>query len=230
LKEIAMMSLKHLLWVLLIMTAVPLTARADHNAVYLKMSNTFIKDPGFDAISNKDRMVQVELSYSRAVLPIWEGHMWVEGSWTAGSLSSSLFNNAFQTDLFLQQIHLGVKYSLPLLQWIEPFIRFDLGVAVGSFELSQRTGDTFKDRAVAFTGQILAGVEILMPRRFLHTERSGFTFGVLVEGGYSFATAMRFGLVPEEDDRVRAIPALGSTLGTLKTSGGQVRLGVVFHF
>ncbi len=203
----------------------PLAARPK-NQLSVRVSQSFIPGAGYDALSANDHLAQGELAYGRELLELGRGRLWVEASWQAGAKSASLFGS-FQTHTLLQSVTASAIYRLPILPWLVPRARVGLGVAIGSLELSSTGagGSASHDRAAAFTGQVLLGLEFWIPRR-----RPRVNFGLVVEGGASFQTPLAFALEPEVDDELRRIPLAGSELGSVGLSGGQLRIGVMMEF
>lgn len=210
-------------------------ARAD-NSASIRFSNSWIADAGFDAVSDNDHLLQVEFNYARRIMQLWELDLWAEGSYMIGPSKAGLFADQFEARALLQSVTLGVRATYPLLYWLVPYARLGLGVGIGSLELSALGGgqlagqDSLKDRAAAFCGQLLVGVEILWPRSVIRRTGRGVTAGLVIEGGIGFASNLGFDLVPEEHEDLLEIPLAGSNLGSLSTTGAQLRVGGIVRF
>lgn len=206
------------------------------NSASIRFNNSFITDAGFDAVSENNHLVQVEFNFARRLMQIWELDLWVEGSYMVGPSKAELFSNQFQAKALLQSVTLGARFTYPLLYWLVPFARLGLGVGIGTLELSNTGGgqpagqDSVEDRAAAFAGQLLVGVEILWPRSVIRRTGKGVTAGLVIEAGFGFASKLRFELRPEEDEELLQIPLSGSHLGSLSTTGAQVRVGGIIRF
>jgi hypothetical protein len=205
------------------------SARAD-NSVSLRLSSSFIKDSSFDVVSENDHLAQVEISYARRMLELFDGELWVEGSYLAGPTGTTIFGGAAETDALLQTVTVGARFGYPVFFWLVPYVRLGMGVGIGTLTLTAAEQDSVYDRAACFAGHVLAGVEVLWPRRALRTGASAFTFGLLIEAGYAFASRLEFELAPEGDEDLQQIPLRGSGMGGLSTSGAQLRVGAVVRF
>lgn len=214
-----------------LVTATPCWA---DNSFSLRINNSFIGSPGFDTISQNDHLAQAEFNYARRVISLPTGHLWAEASYMAGPSHATIFGEQFKAKAFLQSVTFGARYTYPILSWVVPFTRVGLGVGVGTYELSplnQNEGSTIQDRAAAFSGYALAGVELLVPHRRFRMGLGHFTGGLVIEAGYGFSTDLAFDLAPEPpDEDLRRIPLRGSALGTLSMSGAQIRVGALVRF
>jgi hypothetical protein len=204
--------------------AVPATASAQ-NLVSLRVSQSFIPSSSFDALSPNDHLVQAELAYARRLLPLRAGALWLEGSYLVGTAKADLFAQSLRTKTLIQSVMFSALYRVPLYRWLVPRARVGAGVLWGSLELGGAAGEV-SDRAAGFSGQLLVGVELLLPRR----SATSVTGGLVVEGGYGLSTALRFKLAPERDDELRTIPLVGVDLGSVGLSGGLLRVGAVLRF
>jgi hypothetical protein len=200
------------------------TAQAEMS-LSLLVNNSFIKSEGFDVISENDHLGQAELSAAMQLLPLLEGSLWGEMSYLAGASQSTSFNGALKASALLQGVTCGGIFKLERWTWFVPRARIGLGFLVGSMEFEPVSADTATDRAWALTGHVLAGFELLWPRR-----RPGVNAGLVVEAGYGFSSNLGFDLAPEEDEKNLRIPLTGSALGSLGLSGAQLRAGVMVKF
>lgn len=201
-----------------------------NNTLGLQFKSSFIGDPGFDAVSANDHLSQVEFSYARELMPLGPGELWVEADYTLGNKKSELFGGALSTKAFLHSVMLGGCYKLPMWTWLVPRARLGLGVLMGRLSATTEGAQEADDTAAAFTGHLLAGVELLWPRRVRRDGRTPTTAGLVIEAGYGFSSALGFELRPEEDDENLLIPLSPSTSGTLALNGFQLRIGVLVRF
>jgi hypothetical protein len=206
----------------------PAAARADH-AISLSLNTGFVSDPGFDAVAASASLPQGELGYGLRLLELWGGGLWVEGAYAVGGRQSSLFGEQYKTDLLLQTITAGVRYSWPVTDWFVPRLRVLLGGQIARLGLKPGAGEEQGARAWsgAFTVGGLVGFELLVPRRWVPTRVTG---GLVVEGGYCYSTPMSFSLAPPPDDKLQQIPVTGALPGSLALGGGQFRVGAVVRF
>lgn len=101
---------------------------------------------------------------------------------------------------------------------------------MGSLELAPRGSTSVQDRAAAFAGQALLGVELLWPGGIPRRKARPITGGLTIEGGYGFSSPLGFDLAPEGDGDLNRIPLLGTEVGSVSLNGPQVRIGVLIHF
>jgi len=207
----------------LLLGSAPATAQ---NEIGVRIQNGFYRSSGLDLVSTNDHLVGVELGYARELFELWRGSLWAEASYLASPTHAQSFDGQLESKALFQTITLGVMYKLPLWRWLVPHARLGVGVLVGSLGLTPRGGDETLDRSAAFAGHFLLGAELLWPR----ARRRGFNVGIVVEGGYSFASALDFELTPSRPDDLRAIPVSGQSLGSLVLHGGELRVGAVFRF
>jgi len=215
------------------MLALSALAQAD-NSVSIRINNSWIGDPSFDVVSTNDHFVQAEFNYARRLLQFRQaelGEIWAEAAYMAGPTSSTLFGESTKAEAFLQNVTLSVRYAYPVVAWLVPYLRVGLGVGIGTLELEPlKGGDRVKDRAAGLAGHVLAGVELLWPRRALLAGRSHLTTGLVIEAGYGFGSRLNFQLSPDEDDELKQIPLSGVNVGHLTTQGWQLRIGGVLRF
>jgi hypothetical protein len=208
-------------------------ARADYS-VSIRIANSVIRDTSFDAVSEDDHLVQAEIGFARTVVELWEGILWVEGAYMGGAVRAPLFSGDAEASpelgASIQSATLGVRYDYPVFYWLVPYLRLGMGVGFGSLELNDTQEGTVKDWAASFRGHILAGVELLWPRRALRLGQSSLAWGLLIEAGYGFGSKLGFDLRPEEDEELREIPLTGGGLGGLSVNGAQLRIGAVLRF
>ena len=219
---------------LLITLSAPWPAEA-HNEIGLRFSSTMLADSGIFALAKHDRVAQAELSYARALFDPQRG-LWIEASWMIGRVRADLFGDEVEATGLFQSFSLGTRYTLPLTPWLVPQMRAGLGLSTGDVSLlganvGGRRDSVSSSTELALGGYLLAGLELLLPRRWMYRATgSGFTGGLTIEGGVTFTTPMRFELAPEPDDELRTIPLSGVDIGSLTVSGAVLRVGVVMRF
>jgi hypothetical protein len=215
---------------LLVLAAAPADALAD-NSFSIRVNSSWIGDSSFDVVSDNDLFAQAEFTFARRLLSFWRGEVWVDAAYVAGTAKSDLFDGQTKTRALLQNVTFGARYAYPVFSWLVPYSRLGLGVGVGTFELESVVGaSTVQDRAAAFAGHFLLGVELLWPRRALLTGTSYLTAGILVEAGYGFGSRLGFDLTPEGDEDLKQIPLAGVDIGGLSTNGWQLRVGGILRF
>lgn len=203
-------------------------ARAEHSAS-VRLVNTFVADPAFGLLSEDELMSEVELSYAYKVarLPRRSG-LWVEGVFLTGTAGSKLFADRMDSESRTLSFLVGARYTLPITSWLVPTARIGFGLQAArlSLEPNGYSAKPVQDWAVAFTGQALVGIELLIPRVWFFELVTG---GLVVEGGYSFCSDLGFELAPKTNPELRLIPLQGIDFGSLNTSGGQLRVGLVIR-
>lgn len=212
----------------LLSVLVPAAASAE-NSASLRIASSYIPNSGYDAMWDSNNLLQAEFNYAHTLMPLWRGKLWLEGSYAIGARKSELFGGDFDTSLVVQHLTVGARYTMPIYDWLVPQARLGLGLVVGGFSLDPRGDDQPKvsDFSAAFAGHLLAGVELLLPRRWTSTR---FTGGLIFEAGYTFSTRMGFNLEPDEDDHEQRIKVVPAEVGGLVLTGFQFRIGGVFRF
>jgi hypothetical protein len=211
-------------------------AASASNEVSLRVSTSFLADSGYYAISENRRLTQAEVSYARALFHPQRG-LWVEASWIVGSSSEPLFGTDLELKGLFNAVTAGIRYTHPIKPWIVPCARTGVGIMFGSLQARGNAAQTggvtteVSDRTAGLTAYLLAGVQFLIPRRFLYLEeRRGITGGLVIEGGVTATTGLGFDLAPEQDEELRNIPLSGSGVGSLAITGGVVRAGLLLRF
>ncbi len=205
-----------------------------HNEVSLRISNSYLADDSFAAISEDNLLLQAELSYARALFDAQRG-IWIETSWTVGAKRADLFGTALEARGLIQSLTIGGRYTWPLRPWLVPQARAGLGVIFGALSLD---GDIkpgaingeISDVSAGITAYLLAGVQLLLPRRWMYGAERGITGGVVIEGGVTVSSPLSFSLSPEPDEDLRTIPLSGTDVGSMSITGGVLRVGALLRF
>lgn len=210
------------------LTALPAAAQAE-NSVSLRITSSYFKAQGFDAVSENDNMMMAEFNYARSMWDLWRGTLWLEGSYSVGGQNSEIFDKQFKTGLVLQSFTVGARYTLPVWEWLVPQVRAGVGVVAGRLSLDPANESFGKvsSWSAGLSGYVLGGVELLIPRSWISTK---VTVGLTLEGGITFSSGLGFSLAPDEDDDLEQIPLLPSELGSIPLSGGQFKIGAVVRF
>jgi hypothetical protein len=198
------------------------------NEVALRINNGFYPGSGLDLVSTNDHLVGMELGYARELLSLRRGSLWAEGSYLLTGSSAKSFDGRLDSKAQFHTLTVGAVYRLPLYRWLVPHARVGVGLLVGRLGVTPSGGAEIVDRSVAFAGHALVGAELLWPRARLR--QGSFNFGLVIEGGYSFASPLGFTLTPSRPDDLRAIPVSGASLGSLVLHGGQLRVGALVRF
>lgn len=217
-------------WLLALLLLLPCAGTASaETSLSVRSSNRFVTDASYDLLSSDDLLPLMEINAAHQVLTFWPGHLWVEGSYLLGVSDNKIFGGRARAWTSTHTILAGVRLSVPLLGWLEPMVRVSAGVVVGGLGLESEMAHSqdADDWTAAFCGQALAGVEFKIPRISVFKNVTG---GVVVEGGYTFATELEFNLETSVDDDLRLIPRSGSTLGSLDLSGPMVVVGALIQF
>ncbi|MDI7267613.1 MAG: hypothetical protein QME96_06435 [Myxococcota bacterium] len=204
---------------------------------------TWVHDSSYDAFWTDDGMTRFDLGLSYTVarpsillLDVEAGYRY------AGHLGADIGFAAMSTSLSLHEAYAGVRAAFDVgLSWFRPYARLQSGALFGTASfLDEAAGAVaLEDWAPAAVVSAGAGVEFVLPPSFLSAgERvlltEAFTFGVFVESGYSYRSALSFSpRRPESDDpEVEAdlIPAAGFSAGDLSLSGADLRIGLLARF
>ena len=213
-------------------------ARA-HNEVSVRLSTTRVLDASYGGFSKSAGLLQAELGYARSLVELGRGALWVEGSWTVGASRTELFGGEAKVDALFHSVTVGARYAVPIWPWLVPHLRVGAGALFGAARLqpaasgvggSLTVTEADTDRTAGFAGYALAGISALVPRRWMRQGGSGFTAGIVIEGGMSLASALRFEARPKTDPELLAIPRVASPLGGVSLSGPVLRLGAVVRF
>jgi hypothetical protein len=202
------------------------------NQLALSLSERFVDGGGLYALGSSGTLVQAELNYARALVLRARVGLWFKGGSAFGRRTGLLFGT-FETSAWLQDITAGLRLTLPIprLSWLVPQLRAGGGVLVGHLSIDDRASVSASRWSAAGTGYALGGVEIVLPPEWMKgAGRSGFTVGVIVEGGYALASALSFSLRPDQPDGQALIPLRGADLGSLSLNGALLRAGLVVCF
>lgn len=224
-----------LLALALLLASAPAQAQ---NEISLRVSTSWQADSGRAAIDTDNTLVQAEFNYARALMPLPFGQLWAEASWTLGRSQADLFDGTFDSSFFLQSFTIGTRYTLPILYWLVAHVRTGLGLGVArlgiepgpSANLSGSTNESASAWGAGLSGYLLAGVEVLIPRRWMKRGDSGVTGGIVIEGGLTFSTTYNFSLAPDRDGEKIASPLTGVEVGGFNPSGAVLRIGAVLRF
>jgi hypothetical protein len=125
------------------------------------------------------------------------------------------------------QVDLIARYTLAL--WLFPYLRAGVGAQLTRIDLDD---DVFRahDRSAGATGSIGAGFTLQTPRRLFETHGgrlASLSFGLLLEGGYAFASAADYKLkIKSSGD----LPVARIPLGKLDLGGPYLRILGVLRF
>ncbi len=204
------------------------TAGAE-TSLSVRNSNRFVADAGYDLLSSDDLFPQLEFNAARRILSVWPGHLWVEGSYLLDWRKNKIFGGRATAWSYTHSFMVGARFSVPVFSWLEPMARVSMGVVVGGLDLKSNLARSQNAEAwdAAFCGQALGGIELKIPRVSIFKR---VTAGIVVEGGYTFATDLEFHAEPSVDEDLRLISQTGTTLGSLDLSGPMVVVGAVVQF
>lgn len=214
------------------MAALLAVASGAHAAqeVAIRMSADFASDGGLYATGSSKNLYQAELGYAHSVRSWRRVQLWVEGSWTIGERHDRLFG-AYETGLLAQSFTVGARGTYAVRPWFVPQVRAGAGALIGTLHMTNLASGDVNQTAPAFTLYALAGAQFLLPRPWMKQPGAhGVTAGVVVEGGYTFASDLHYTLAPASaGDRVQ-MPSVATDLGGVSLSGGLVRVGALLRF
>ena len=206
-------------------------ARAN-NEISLRLSSLSTVDRGVDAFSTSRQLLSAELSYARALTHPQRG-LWVEAAWMISGSKDPLFGTQLTAQGTFHTFSLGARFTWPLWSWLVPQARAGVGLIVGRVIVDGDggVGQPVSDTAYGLAVYALAGVQFLLPRRWMRREdQSGFTVGFVIEGGILATTAMAFTLAPKADEELRQIPLTGVDVGDVSLTAGVFRAGLLVRF
>ncbi|HZS36019.1 MAG TPA: hypothetical protein VFF06_04295 [Polyangia bacterium] len=198
--------------------------------VAVRLSAELGGDSGLYATGGSKTLLQAELGYAHTVYSFRRGQLWVEGSWTIGERHDRLFST-FDTSLLVQQFTVGARATFPIRPWLVPQVRGGVGALLGTLRMNGLQSGAVSETGAGFTGYVLAGLQLLLPRPWmaLHASR-GITAGLVLEGGYCYSTSLRYTLSPQSSGDAVQMPSVPTDLGTLSLSGGLIRIGALLRF
>ncbi|MCB9557442.1 MAG: hypothetical protein H6707_15145 [Deltaproteobacteria bacterium] len=185
-----------------------------------------------DAVARQGAIIVAELSYARALFDPQRG-LWLEASYIGAGSTARLFDTTPSAELSLFGAAVGARYLYRVAPWLVAHLRGSLGFTYARFSLGTSRladPDDVADGDFAFLAQVLGGVQLLIPRRWMFEERDGgFTVGVSFEAGAMFTSPLRFSAQPG-GDRAGVWPVYGTSLGQLSLSAAVLRFAFVFRF
>lgn len=208
------------------------------NEIGLRAGATFVGKDEQAALSQHDRLGQAELSFARRLLQLGRAELWGELGAVAGGQANELFGDALRTELALLSLTAGARVSWPIMSWLVAQGRVGVGPAWGRVELESRGGSvgtrtSADDWAAAVTTHALAGLQALWRVPGVHRGAASRApmVGLLLEGGYSLGSDLRFtATLPPRDDASLQLPRAGVSLGRINLSGATLRLGAALRF
>lgn len=208
------------------------------NEISLRGGATFVGKGEQAALSQHDRLGQAELSFGRRLLQLGRAELWGELGAVAGGQANELFGDTLRTELALLSLTAGARVSWPIVSWLVAQGRIGVGPAWGRVELESQGGSvgtrtSADDWAAGVTTHALAGLQALW--RLPGVQRGAASraplVGLLLEGGYSLSSDLRFtATLPPRDDASLQLPRAGVSLGSINLSGATLRLGATLRF
>lgn len=213
------------------------TAYADTpNAVTLRVGSVYVLDDAFGAFGANSALIQGEVDYARALLPIWRMTLWAEGTASIGRRHTELFSNRFETSGLFATITGGGRLTLPVCPGFVAQVRAGLGALIGRMSLqarqpsSDRRQQAVSDVAGGVIGYAMAGVQFLLPRRWIHARDEGFTAGITVEGGMTFSSDLAFAPKPARTGDEIRMEVTAAGLGGVNLTAPGFRVGAMVVF
>jgi hypothetical protein len=211
-----------------ILLALLVAPAAAENELALRASSLYTSDAGLYTTGGSNALVQAEVGFAHALRAIGRGQLWAEISYLGGERHADALG--FETSLLVQQLTVGVRYTLPIRSWLVPHLRLGGGGVLGSFKLRDATVGDVSSLAGAATGYALAGITVLVSRGWMREHiANGFTVGIVAEGGAVVSSNLTFALTPSSPSDL-SVPASGVTLGSIALTGPLFRIGAVVRF
>ena len=215
-----------LFWVVLSTPAPAFAA----NELAIHFSADFTAERGLYATGSTKNLLQVEIGYAHTVKTFRRGALWLEGSFTIGERHDRVFS-ALDTGLLVEQLTVGARYTIPIRHWVVPQLRIGAGAVIGTLSLHGLAYGAESSSSAGFTGYALGGIQFLLPRPWMNSTGSrGVTAGLVIEGGYQYATNLHFSSQPAPSSTTLQMTTVSTDLGTLALRGALFRLGALLLF
>jgi hypothetical protein len=201
---------------------------------------SWVHDASFDAYWQNDLFSRLDACLAYTVFAATPFRLDAElGYGYAGYLQATVPFASLDTKLYVHDFYAGLRASLAAdgVEWVRPYVRVQGGVSLGlaSFhDVSTASASTYEDSDVGGLVYGGGGVEIVLPLSvFLDQPPAPLSeplaFGIYLEGGYFYRTALSFSpTIPGPDDAAAdadRIPTRGFSAGDVNLSGGELRLG-----
>jgi hypothetical protein len=208
--------------------------------VRLGAGMAWVQDASFDAFWEDDLLSRLDACISYTVVAAMPFRLDVEvGYGYAGYLEATDSFVALDTTLTVHDFYAGLRASLAPAdaEWVRPYLRVQGGAALGlaSFlDVAATSASRFEASDVGGLVYGGAGVEFVLPMTALLDDApevlsEPLAFGIYIEGGYFYRTALSFSpSIPAPDDDAAAadrIPVAGFSAGDVGLSGGELRIG-----
>jgi hypothetical protein len=208
--------------------------------VRLGAGMAWVQDASFDAFWEDDLLSRLDACISYTVVAAMPFRLDVEvGYGYAGYLEATDSFVALDTTLTVHDFYAGLRASLAPAdaEWVRPYLRVQGGAALGlaSFlDVAATSASRFEASDVGGLVYGGAGVEFVLPMTALLDDApevlsEPLAFGIYIEGGYFYRTALSFSpSLPAPDDDAAAadrIPVAGFSAGDVGLSGGELRIG-----
>ena len=186
----------------------------------------FVRHPSLDSLKDDDLVVLAGLTLEAEWVFLDAVPVVIQVGWGAAEFEDDLFD-ALHTRTRLHSMLIGVQAGYRFWDALTPYVRVGFSGTWGDVHIDGNASDlggwTFAAGAYAF-----AGVEATLPRAWMRRvfRSEVFTFGVRVEGGYSYLGRLHYG----ERADTSLLEHEESSLGTLALHGGAMNVGVVLAF
>jgi hypothetical protein len=208
--------------------------------VRLGAGMSWVRDTSFDAFWENDLLSRLDVCLSYTVVAAMPFRLDVEvGYGYSGYLEATDSFVSLDSTLTVHDFYAGLRASLAPAdaEWVRPYVRVQGGTALGlaSF-LDTGVANAQRFEASDVGGLVYGGggVEFVLPLTALLDDApqvlsEPLAFGIYVEGGYFYRTALSFSpSIPAPDDDAAAadrIPVAGFSAGDVGLSGGEFRIG-----
>jgi hypothetical protein len=189
-------------------------------------------EPQFDLFSENDIGLRYGLWATYDVLAFGERTFLAAGAgFDVENLDEKNLYGALDTELTAVVLYGTAVVRHVLIDWLQPHARLSLGGQLVRSRMSFGDDQYNNDGDLPF-GSLSAGFTLRTPTRLFESRRgdmAALSFGVMIEGGYTLATALEMkvdGPGPDERD----IALIESELEDLDRSGPFLRISLVARF
>jgi hypothetical protein len=206
--------------------AEPAAAEVPTFTAGFRLGGVLTRDRGLDPVSDSDFNFQGGAFLDVEVLsPTGPDHLSVGLEWLVSSHSARIFR-VFDAFTRADYLHLTATYRYDVAPWLAPFARASFGVGFHSLSLNSSRYTAQDDWA--FAGQAGAGVEVFTPTKVW----DAISFGLRLEGGYTFRAQPQFAIAPAANtpEDATPIPIAGADLGTMPNNGFTLTVDLFARF
>jgi len=194
----------------------------------------WVRDSSFDTFWTNDLFSRLDICLAYTTFDTVGFRLDAElGYGYAGYLEATAPFAATKSTMAVHDVYAGLRASFdpPGVDWLRPYVRVQGGFTVGlaSFtDVGATAAASFDDWDVGGLVYGGGGLEIVLPMRVFMDDpptvlSEPLAFGVFLEGGYFYRTALAFS--PSGAGGDDTIPVEGFSAGDVDLSGGELRTG-----